>query len=132
MYAYFYFFFVYFCHLPLIPLVSLLSFKLNFIYFFLCFFRLFHYPLYSLYFIFLFYPLNYFSLHLFFSLHIFTFFSSFFPCTFLLYIAPYFCVSVFISIISQFILFICSVYFSSLSLLLPFHFFSQPSFLSHS
>jgi len=69
------------------------------------------------------------------SVFLFTYFHSFFFLffyIFLFYISPYFCVSVFISIISQFILFIFSVYFSSLSLLLPFHFFSQPSFLFHS
>jgi len=130
-------FFCIFPHLPLFLSFLFLSFKLNLIYFFV-----FPPPPFSLFsllpsFRFSFYSLNYFSLRLFFSLHIFTasFFSFFlyFFLYFLFYISPYFCVFIsIISIISQFILFIFSVYFYPLSSLFPFHFFSQPSFLFHS
>lgn len=118
---------VFFSHLPLIPFVSLLSFKLNFISFFLCFFSLFRYRLYCLYFIFPSYSLNYFSLHLFFSLYIFTVsFSFFFSSVFISFIfhLTFVYLSLFPNLFSSF----SPCIFSSLSLLLPFHFsHSRPS-----
>lgn len=93
MYTYFYLLFVFFSHFSLIPRISSF-FQAKFDLFLRIFPLLFRYPLYCLYFIFPSYCLNYFSLHLFSSLHIFKVSFFFFSLHFsLLYFTLPLCIS---------------------------------------